>query len=103
MVELTERYYGQGDATALPRAVWLTDVISRTSARQMAALAHSTGLRVPLHGLADLGVLTEAGWQVTDYRILPVPRRGPVGRPGAAPGRRSHEVVDGVVALGGAA
>ncbi|GIG56450.1 hypothetical protein Lfu02_08220 [Longispora fulva] len=73
---------------ARPGAVWLTDVVTVTSARAMAAVA--PGLTV--YGLDSLTPFEDAGWTVTDYRPLPVP--GPF-RPGAG----SRDVVDGVLAL----
>ncbi|QSB12697.1 SAM-dependent methyltransferase [Natronosporangium hydrolyticum] len=82
-----------------PGTVWLTDVVSADSARQMAALAGGVGARVELHGLVSLDPFTEVGWEPADYRILPVARRGPIGRPGGAGHRSSHQIVDGVLAL----
>jgi methyltransferase (TIGR00027 family) len=85
---------------ALGQARWLTDLLSVESARGMAQLARSVGAPVEVSGLASLAPFERHGWVVTDYRILPAARRGPVGRlPAAAPQPASHRVVDGVVAL----
>jgi len=85
---------------ALGAARWLTDLLSVESARGMAQLARSAGAPVEVSGLASLAPFERHGWVVTDYRILPVARRGPVGRlPATAPQPASHQVVDGVVAL----
>lgn len=87
-------------AGALGDPVWLTDLVSGESARQMAQLARTAGARVELFGLATLAPFEQAGWVVADYRILPVARRGPVGARGpGGTGRASHRVVDGVAAL----
>lgn len=83
-------------------AVWLTDVVSGWSAARMAQLAGAAGLRVALFGLDSLDPFERAGWTVTDYRILPVPRRGPWPGPAeghGAGGAYSRQVVDGVLVL----
>ena len=86
-------------AAALPDAVWLADIVSTTSAAGMAQLARTAGTPVPLYGLDRLEVFEQHGWQVADYRILPVARRGRLGVPGRPGGPTSDRVVDGVVLL----
>jgi len=86
-------------AGALPEAIWLADVVSTSSAAGMAQLARTAGAAVPLYGLDSLAGCEAHGWQVVDYRILPVARRGPLGVPGRGGGPVSSQVVDGVVAL----
>jgi methyltransferase (TIGR00027 family) len=78
--------------TGLPDAVWLTDVVSVTSAQGMAQLAGSAGLTAGLYGLRTLQPLEDNGWRCVDYRVLPVARRAL--RSGSA-----RDVVDGVAIL----
>ncbi len=78
---------------ALPgRVDWLADIVSADSAAAMAALAAQAATPLPLSGLDSLAVFEQAGWQVHDYRPLPVSRP-------TRPGRSSRDIVDGVLHL----
>jgi methyltransferase (TIGR00027 family) len=89
-------------AGVLGDAVWLTDVVSPSSAQAMATLAQQAGAPVRLYGVASLESFEDSGWSCVDYRILDVPRRSAVpagaGRPIGSAGS-SRQVVDGVLAL----
>src|SRR5262249_9772137 len=76
----------------------LADLVSTPSAQAMGVVAARAGAGLRLFGLDDLDIFDAAGWTASEYRILPVARRGGhYGRSAAGAGSRT--VVDGVVAF----